>query len=436
MKSFVNTFLFIVITLGIIVIPSCSNQSDDVIMPEEKINSELEEINSFSLSDLENMKAQLEKSGVDVSAIDFDVSEEQTDDNTRGIFIQNPCVKAIKVTTRTPHPDRSGSYIDVSGVLLVPKKSLLTNLKSFRIAVVPPPTYTYNNSAPSIAFQKMSLLGDDLSLNFLYFWILQAQSGYVVFLPDYPGFGDSHGQCFHPYLDSKALVTSTLNLFKAAQRTLSANGYRYKKDIVISGYSQGAFVATSLAREIETNPAHGYTVSLLVSGGTPCNLKHIADIVRYSGYTDHTFFLPYGMWGYKENAYPNLNVIDFLKEPYASESKAYYDGTHPDLNEYFPHVPAEMYTEKFMKNLDIDADISYMNQILEENSVKPWKNQCKFVMTHGMGDVSVYYQNAKDFADAHKEAGGEVTFYPTIGDHIVAYVPYFTKASSYLQFYK
>jgi len=431
LKLLVKTFFILSIS---VYFSAC--ESDRFIPSEdgEVINSGIEELNSFGLNDLEVMKSELEKNGIDVSGIEL-IAEDDSP-QTRGIIVENPLVKAIKVTTKTPHPDRSGSYIDVSGVLLVPRKTILTQFKNFRIIIVPPPTYTYNGAAPSIAFKKMALFGEDWLLNFMYFWTLQAQCGSVVFIPDYPGYGDSYGKCFHPYLDSKALVNSTLDLFKSAKRTLSANGYRYQNDVLISGYSQGGFVAASLAREIETNPSHGFNVKLLVTGGTPCNLKHIADIVRHSDYVDHTYFLPYGLWGYKENAYPQINVEDFLQEPYASESKAYYDGTHQDLNDFFPHTPAEVYTEKFMDDIDIDPSIQYINEILEENSVKPWKNKCKFVMTHGVGDVSVYYQNAKDFAEEHKEAGGKVTFYPTLGDHLVGFVPYFTKASVYIGLYR
>lgn len=406
---------------------SCTSERDEFVPEDETEDIIPNEINSFSYSDLIEMRNQLKDAGVDVS--DITVEEES---DTRGIFISNPHVRAIKVKAKTLHPNRSGRYIDVSGVLLVPRKTLLTNFMNFRIAIVPPPTYTYNNSAPSIAFQNMSLVSSDGNLNFLYFWILQAQSGYIVFMPDYPGFGDSYGQCFHPYLDAEAMVNSTIDLFKVAQKTLSDNGYRYKNDLVISGYSLGGFVAASLAREMETNPAHGYSVSLLFTGGTPCNLKQIADIVRESDYVQHTYFLPYGLWGYKENAYPNINISDFLLEPYASKSKSYYNGTYPDVNDKFSHVPSEVYTSKFINDLDTDPSISYLNKILDDNSLKPWNNKCKFIMTHGVGDVSVYYQNAKDFAQEQQKSSGKVTFYSTIGDHVVGFLPYYSKASTYL----
>ncbi len=435
MKRKINAILCTLFIVGLVVfIPACSSQTDDVIQDETTTNSELEELHSFSLNDLSKMKAELESQGIEVP--DIELTEEEQEITTRGIFLENPFVKALKVSTKSLHPNRSGEYIDVSGVLLVPRKTLLTSLKNFRIVVVPPPTYTSNAAAPSVVFQRMSLIGNDWTPNFMYFWILQAQSGFVVFIPDYPGYGDSYGKCFHPYLDSEALVNSTLDLLDTAKKTLSANGYRYKKELIISGYSQGGYVATLLAREIETNSTLGHSVNLLFTGGTPCDLKYIADAVRHSDYVQHTYFLPYGLWGYKENAYPNINVSDFLLEPYASESRSYYNGTHFDLNEFFSHKPAKVYTEKFLKNLDIDPNLSYMNQILDENSVKPWKNKCKFVMTHGVGDVSVYYQNAIDFADAQNKAGGKVTFYPTIGDHVVGFVPYYVKASVYLALYR
>ncbi|MDU1904970.1 MAG: hypothetical protein E6772_09315 [Dysgonomonas sp.] len=429
MKKFINTLLFVFLISGTYFFTSCSSDSPALGGDDDVITSEMEEINSFSIDDLMKMKAELESQGIEVPEIGL--TEEESESTTRFSW-SKPTIKAIKVSTKTLHPNGSGNYINVSGVLLVPSKTWSTGLQTFRIIVSPPGTYTSNDAAPSIAYK--SLIANNQVLSFMYFWILQAQSQ-VILIPDYPGFGDSYGQCFHPYLDSKALVNSTLDLIKASRSTLLANGYRYKKDISIAGYSQGAYVGASLAREIETN-SHGFSVNLLVAGGTPCNLKYIADAVRSSDYLQHTYFLPYALWGYKENAYPNLNISDFLLEPYASKSKAYYDGTHADLNEYFSHVPSEVYTEKFIKYMDTDQSMTYINQILDENSVKPWKNNCRFIMTHGTGDVSVYFQNAKDFAASQNQAGGQVSFYSTNGDHLSAFAPFFTTATTYLALYR
>ncbi len=435
MRKIFHQWMLVFLAGSLFFIQSCSNEdSYSLDTADTRTDFKTEEVASFTYQDLESMKLQLQKSGIDVSHITIE-KDTATYDSSQRLITNNPYVQAIKVSCRTPHPDRSGSYVDASGILLVPKKTIFTSLINYRIVVAPPPTYTYNDLAPSNAFRRISLITEEWNLNYLYFWTLQAQSGFIVFIPDYLGFGDSYKQCFHPYLDSKAMVKSILDLLQASQSTLSANGYRYKKELIITGYSQGGYVAASLARAIETNPSYGYSVRLLVTGGTPCNLKQIADGVRYSNYTQHTYFLAYGLWGYKENAYPQINVNDFLKEPYASQSKTYYDGTYKDINEKFPHNPANLYTEKFIKHLDTDPSISYINRILDENSIKTWKNKCRFIMTHGTGDVSVYYQNAKDFSEEQNKTGN-VTFYPVVGDHVLGIVPYYLKASTYALLYK
>lgn len=443
MKKF--TFRFIIFSfLGMILtMQSCTSEDSLDEVPSTSVNSEeslsnsvsgwsndFEEIGTLDYSTLLDIRENLIKSGVSVSNLKLNEPSK-----TRR---SQPYVQVIKVKAKTYHPNRLGGTIDVSGVLLLPTKFICNNIFKHRIIIAPPPTYTYNKMAPSNVFQGFKWMDNDFHFNYLAFWTLQACSGFIVFFPDYPGFGDSYKQCQHPYLDSKAMVNSTLDLLKSAQRTLTKKGYKYKKDLIITGYSLGGFVASSLAREIETNPSHGQSVGLLLTGGTPCNLKQIADIVRGTEKTQHHFFLSYGLWGYKENAYPYININDFLKEPYASKSLSWFDGTHYELllNLYFSNRPKDIYTEKFIKYLDTDPSISYMNDILKENSVKPWKNKCRFIMTHGTSDVSVYYQNAYDFSENQKKAGGNVTFIPTVGDHIIGIVPYYAKATLYAALYK
>lgn len=441
MKKFFSRII-IASLLGVtFTIQSCNNEDSFIDSSSNSVENlskassadvpvKSEVIATFDSSALLNLKNKLQKFGVDVSSFQLDKLKESNDPTTKIV----PSVKVIKVTTKTAHPNRLGGLIDVSGVLLLPPRTVLSDLTKYRIIVATPPTYTNNKTAPSNLFKDVNLPDND----FLAYWTLHASNGFIVFVPDYPGFGESYRQCQHPYLDSKSMVNSTLDLLNAAKLTLSGEGYRYKTDLIVTGYSLGGFVAASIGRKIETTPSLGLSVNLLLTGGTPCNLKQITDIVRNSEKTQHTYFLAYGLWGYKQNAYPNINIRDFLKEPYASTSLSYFDGTHWDIevNAYFSQYPKEMYTEKFIKDLDTDPSLAYMNDILHENSVTPWVNKCRFIMTHGVSDVSVYYQNAYDFSVQQKKFGGKVTFISTEGDHIIALVPYLNKATFYTALYK
>lgn len=429
MKKNIRLLPFLILLGLLFIVQSCQNEEtiDNGLNPGTVVLPE-EEIASFTQDDLKLMASQLEKSGLDVSSMKIEALEDTSKTKLASLVL-----RAVKVTCKYPNPNNNGTYIDLSGVLLVPKKTIFTSLSTYRILVAAPGTSTYNPSSPSNVFKgNIWSFTDEGDFNYYYFYTLQAASGYVVLMPDYPGFGDSHKQCFHPYLDSKTLTNSTIALIKAAKNKLSAEGYRYKDELVVTGYSQGGFVAASLAKELDTNPSHGLKIKGVVAGGTPCNLKQIADIARKSGEVGTPHYLPYALWGYKMNRYPTLNVKDYLLEPYASTSMKYFDGTYKDAASFFPKKNASLYTEDVIKYFDTSSKMVYVNQILKENSVEPWKNKCKFVMTHGANDVTVYYQNAYEFAQKQKAMGGNITFVKTIGDHVLGFIPYYTRTSSEL----
>lgn len=140
------------------------------------------------------------------------------------------------------------------------------------------------------------------------------------------------------------------------------------------------------------------------------------------------------MCGYKANGYDEIVLTDLLQEPYASEAFTILDGvTYPDPNQFLPNKPEELFTENLRLNLDIDPNLAYVNTILEENSVPNWVNQCKMVMLHGTSDVTVFYQNAKNFADRQEEAGGDITFIQVPGgDHTTTAAAYILAIPGYL----
>lgn len=386
----------------------------------------VENIKDFSASELLQMKAYLKAAGIDVSGI---VIEEKPSE--RGI-INDLLLRAIKVTTKSPHPADSTRTIDLSGVLLVPKIALT----SLRLVVAPVPTFTTNEKAPSNLFQNNIALLPDGMLNYLYFWSLQAYEGFAVLLPDYPGFGDSYQQCFIPYVVQKPMVRAAIDITKAAQQVMLSEGYRYKNELVITGYSQGAFVATSLARELETNPSHNLSLNLLVSGGTPADLMHIANGVRSADDLPTPYLMPYAICGFKSNGYPDIIISDILTEPSASDAYMYFDGTHSDISDAFPSQVSELFTQDFIDNLETSPKLVTIKRALQENSIQPWPNQCKIVMIHGEQDDTVYTENAQNFANRQNEIGGNVTFRTVLGNHTTSVIQYYLSASTNLLIYK
>ncbi len=429
-KLFQN--LLVVLSLALLsTFPSCQSNTIDDDKLQVASSGSVSELRTFDPSELEQFEKMLKAEGITIE-------EDSSYLQTKGILINDLYVRALKVSCKTAHPNGSGTYVDMSGVLLVPKKTAFTKMINHRMIVAMPPTYTLNDEAPSNRFRRVSLVSEDWSLNFFYFFTLQVRAGYAVLIPDYLGFGDSYQQCVHPYIEAKPMISSVIDLIETAKKQLTVEGYRHKEEVILTGYSQGGFMAASVARELELNPSHNIPVNLLIAGGAPCKLKQITDIVRSSDVLVHSYFIPNAIWGYQQNGYSNININDVLLEPYASSLGEVFNGTlnSTEVNEKFPLEVSELYTENFIKNLDTDPNLAYINDILIENSVEPWRNKCRFIMTHAKKDESVYYDNAKDFADQQNSIGGKVTLFPTLGNHVSAAIPYYMKASFYFPFYR
>jgi pimeloyl-ACP methyl ester carboxylesterase len=320
-------------------------------------------------------------------------------------------LRVYKVSVTSAHPARANEKINLSGLLIVPPAE---EERSYRRVVVPPSTYVEQGRAPTLQVANGSTDPDIL------FWLIEAfNHGYAVMILDYPGFGDSFGQCFIPYVEKESIVRTTVEYVEAALSVLRKEGYNTKGGLVISGYSLGAYVALQLAREYETNSAayNDRPVDLVFVGGSPCKLLQEANLLRASDSMPHSFLFPLALQGYKENGYPHLVTADYLREPYASEAALHPDGLPWD----FTNKTAELFTESFLKNEGQDE----INRILADNSVKPWKNACTLIMFHGEDDETVYFDQARDFALEQEQYGGSVIFLKTPGTHTSIVIPFF-----------
>lgn len=433
---FIKKNVFVFLVLISVFAYSCQ---DDKVLDGDNANPELpieeddpvivegEVLKEITTADLLSMKSHLETGGINTTS---DLSEEEA--SSRGT-LSNVLLRAIKVTTKSPHPADPSKQINLSGVMLVPKYSRTP----LRIVLAPVPTFTANSQAPSNLFKKgISLVNEEGLLNYLYFWSLEAYRGFAVLLPDYPGYGDSYQQCFTPYVVQKPMVKAAIDLTKASQEVLKKNDYQYKSDIIVTGYSQGGFVATATTRELEQNASHGLKVSLLVSGGTPTNLNHIIENVLRRESFSPSHLIPYAACGFKSNGYADIVLSDAFKEPYASNLYKYFDGTNTDLGSLLPSVNAELFTNDMLYHWAESPKFTVLRKAANENSIQPWANRCRMFMIHGYQDITIPYQSGKDFAARQNQAGGNVVFQPVFGDHLTGVVNYYIWASNLLLLYR
>lgn len=329
-------------------------------------------------------------------------------------------VRAVKVTYLSALSGDSSARIPLSGVLFLPPAVDSARIHSQLLAL--PYTYVLNRQTPTR--QMIDYVPARLEA-YVLFGMLQASRGYVVLMPDYPGFGDSFGRCANPYVERRPMVRATTDFIHASQRVLQAMHYGRKRELTITGYSLGAYVATQTARELETNASaiNDLTVDRLWVGGTPCDLKQIADEAKTADYLPTPYLLPLAINGYRRNGYPTIEINRLLRMPYAVQLSSRFDGSNESYADGLPSRASDLFTEAFIRG---DADVSApVDAILRENSLTPWRNRCAFVMLHGATDRTVYLNNARSYAERHKASGGQVDFQVVPGNHKEAGISYY-----------
>ena len=329
-------------------------------------------------------------------------------------------VRAVKMTFSSAHPGGGAARIRLSGLLLLPPTIDSARIHSQLLAL--PYTYVLNRQTPT---QQIADYVPARLEAYMLFGILQASRGYVVLMPDYPGFGESFGQCAMPYVERRPMVHATIDFIRASQQVLQAMHYGRKRELTITGYSLGAYVATQTAREMETNASavSELTIDRLWVGGTPCDLKRIADEAKVATHLPTPYLLPLAIHSYRRNGYPKIAVDRLLRSPYAEQLTSRFDGMNEAYADGLPTRASDLFTEAFVRG---DADVSApIDAILSENSLTPWRNRCAFVMLHGASDRTVYLDNARAYAEHHQASGGQVDFRVVPGNHKEAGILYY-----------
>jgi hypothetical protein len=140
-------------------------------------------------------------------------------------------VDLTRIVYRTVDP--TGRPTVASGLVVLPRngRHALTAVSYAHGSEV------YRGDAPSVSDDAWTLAAP----------LTYASAGYAAVAPDYLGLGTGPGP--HPWLDVPSEVTAQLDLLRAA-RTF-AHPRVLRRDVLLTGFSQGASAATGLAKALQ-----------------------------------------------------------------------------------------------------------------------------------------------------------------------------------------
>jgi pimeloyl-ACP methyl ester carboxylesterase len=105
-----------------------------------------------------------------------------------------------------------------------------------------------------------------------------AAQGFIVVAPNYAGF-DTSSLGYHPYLNAQQQASDMIDGLRAARTAFSSIGAKDSGKLLLTGYSQGGYVAMATQREMQSAYASEFKVTALAGSSGPYALSLIGDVV-------------------------------------------------------------------------------------------------------------------------------------------------------------
>ncbi|HOF21577.1 MAG TPA: alpha/beta fold hydrolase [Bacteroidales bacterium] len=289
--------------------------------------------------------------------------------------------------------EAGGKVIEASGLVCTPSVKGSYPVLSFQNG-----TNTRHSDAPT---RKVT----DVSYTLVE---IMASLGFIVVLPDYPGFGSS-SQIPHPYLITEPTVRSVTDMYRALNEAAGVEfpGVRAENEYYLAGYSQGGWATLALHKALETTYSAEFRLAGSVCGAGPYNIFNI-----FKGMTDAVTYPMPAYPAYIINAYSaykefSVPVSKILNEPYASLLGSLFNGTYStgEINSRLTTSIPGLFRPELLSGLASSPYYSEIKDALLRNSIRGWKTLRPLMLAHGSGDTSVPVESTEDMYSEMIDSG-------------------------------
>jgi pimeloyl-ACP methyl ester carboxylesterase len=287
----------------------------------------------------------------------------------------------------------NGKKIEASGLVCFPAISGEYPVISFQNGTNTVNAYAPSNFALNTTFQMIEII---------------ASMGYIVVIPDYPGFGES-SSIPHPYLVEEPTTTSVVDMFHAVNEIDASYmpGITIKNEYYLMGYSQGGWATMALHKALETKYSDDFNLAGSACGAGPYDMTYLLkSMIGSSSYPMPVYI------GYIINAYKSYNqftnpVTDILNQPYASRLGSLYNGTldfESINNQLTTSIPA-LINPDFISGFDSNARYLSVREAMSRNSIAAYATTKPLLLVHGASDTQVNPQVTEYFYNEMIRAG-------------------------------
>jgi len=286
-----------------------------------------------------------------------------------------------------------GYDIIASGLVCIPSEPGSYPLFSFQNG-----TNTVNAYAPTEYVTNPSLQ----MIQFI------ASMGFVVVIPDYPGFGESD-DIPHPYLIKESTVASVIDLLRAVREGGPAefDGVSITDEVYLAGYSQGGWATLAVHYALEKEYNSEFSLKGSVCGAGPYDLSGL--FLSMVGQAEYPMpsYLGYIINAYSEYKQFVIPVNDVLNEPYASRLPGLFNGnlTLEQINNQLTTSIQGLLRQEFLDGFGDSPAFSSVREALVLNSIQSWRTEKPLYLIHGDGDTHVNVSTTITMYDAMIASG-------------------------------
>lgn len=316
--------------------------------------------------------------------------------DTANVFITHE-VEVFKITYQSQQGDGTNKIL--SGAILVPEKTEPKSVISIQHA-----TFFADEEAPSVN-QGFSVVSRKS---------IFAAHGYIVFLPDYHGFGADR-ENIHPYHHAESLQSASEDMLMAGYEFLNNQQIDFTNKLFLAGYSEGAYATAALQQSLERKVDLAVELTASSIGSGAYNLKatfekFASESEQYFGcLACNAFFLQ------SMNEVYNINhpLSHYFQEPYAGRIEAGlflgdYDAAA--ITNQLTNDLTELLNPAFILNYFLENEKEW-SSALALNSIHEWQPQHPTFITHNEEDNVAPFFNSVELANLN-EGNPNVNFVP------------------------
>jgi len=350
-------FLLVFISLFSILFLGCE-QKNNSTEPEIHDRGEIDQLTNIGNLDVDDIQLLMEFANITVP------------------FTLQYSIKVYSVGYYTI--DNNGSEIIVSGALYVPQ-----NINNLPLLSIQHGTETKSDMVASVV-PANSVEGQ--------IGLIIASMGYLVLIPDYPGFGVSNVR--HPYMHAESLIPSVIDLMRAGKTYCLDNQITLNGRTFLTGYSEGGYVSLLTQKKIEENYNSEFSLTAVAPSSGPYDLEGMMQNIFQSSSYSTPAYVAYFLTAYNE-IYNWNRLDDFFKEPYTDLVSNLFDGSYiwGEITNQLPGTFSELVDSTFIVQVNNGNEEEFL-AALQENTFLDWAPQTPIHFFHGDADEIVPIFNA------------------------------------------